>query len=508
MHPIPIFGVVAFTSELLNLKGFSRIAGRMHTDRGGRPLRNEGFPTGHRLFPKGLTSNGSIVANKGYALETMMKILISIPFLILFFAGEGSGQGGPQVLWSVDGHFKSVEAVAYSHDGLWVASGADYDDSQVKVWRASNGELVHTLSGHDAGVRSIEFSPDGRLLAVGHLVSGYPPGGQTKLWDIEKEVVRFTLGGSRVAFSKAGTLIATGGGGVNRYLQVHRVSDGQQVAQFYAGAYITSVSFSPDGTIVATGGTDNAIKLWDVFQGSLLRTLTGHADDVRTVAFSPDGTMIASGAGGWDSPGESSIKLWRVADGSLIDTLPGHGDWVTEVVFSPDAKLLVSTGRDGIWPDPNPRIKYWRVLDGALIQDHEELAFDLAFSPDGRQLVYGQGVLVLAANPVDAFDTHLYYANSAYPGATVDLILVGPPGTSPVALWVGSGVLDPSIPSSFGPWYLSFPVFGPFMLTQIPANGVLKVPVTLPPSIPGPYDLALQAVIGNELTPLCVLATH
>src|SRR3989304_5564476 len=37
-------------------------------------------------------------------------------------------------------------------------------DLTAKVWDASNGELLLTLSGHTNGLRGVAFSPDGSLL--------------------------------------------------------------------------------------------------------------------------------------------------------------------------------------------------------------------------------------------------------------------------------------------------------------------------------------------------------
>ena len=104
----------------------------------------------------------------------------------------------------------------------------------------------------------------------------------------------------------------------------------------------------------------------------------------------------------------------------------------------------------------------------------------------------------------DEFHRHFYWVGDAVPGGTVQGKIVGDPGTAQVGMWLGSGVLDPPMSTPFGLWYLDFPILGFFILSPIPANGIEALPAfVLPGSIPAPYDLPLQAIVGNELTNLC-----
>jgi len=66
-----------------------------------------------------------------------------------------------------------------------------------------------------------------------------------------------------------------------------------------------SLALSPDGTLLATAGPDRAVKLWDVQNGKMLRSLL-HADELMAVAFSADGRLIA--AGGYDN----TIVIWGI----------------------------------------------------------------------------------------------------------------------------------------------------------------------------------------------------
>src|SRR5262249_24942009 len=78
------------------------------------------------------------------------------------------------------------------------------------------------------------------------------------------------------------------------------------------GSHLYGLAVSPDGRRLAGGGSDGLVKLWDAISGEEIRTLRGHADQVRCVAFSPDGSRLASAA--WDG----LVIVWDVADGRRL----------------------------------------------------------------------------------------------------------------------------------------------------------------------------------------------
>lgn len=117
------------------------------------------------------------------------------------------------------------------------------------------------LEGHNSWVRSLAFSPDGKILASGSSDR------TVKLWDLAAGRNYHTLTGH--------------------------------------SGYVFSLAFSPDGQILASSSSDTTVKLWLLAARREIFTLTGHSSAVGCVAFSPDGQALVSGSG------DGTIKLWR-----------------------------------------------------------------------------------------------------------------------------------------------------------------------------------------------------
>ena len=69
---------------------------------------------------------------------------------------------GREVMPRLRGHNFGVRALAFSPDGLRLATGSG--DKTVKIWDMTSGQETLTLKGHTDQINSIAFSPDGRRL--------------------------------------------------------------------------------------------------------------------------------------------------------------------------------------------------------------------------------------------------------------------------------------------------------------------------------------------------------
>jgi len=145
--------------------------------------------------------------------------------------------------------------------------------------------------------------------------------------------------------------------------------------------WISDLEINPKGDMIASSRSDGKIRIWNIDDGSLVRTLTGHTSAVRSIDFSSDGTLLASGSE------DSTVKLWDVSDGSEIRSIKAANNEIYGIDISPDGSLLavIARQRDAF-------LRLWRVSDGRLertLIGHSTTPFCVSFSPDGKLVASG-----------------------------------------------------------------------------------------------------------------------
>lgn len=190
-----------------------------------------------------------------------------------------------------------------------------------------------------------------------------------------------------------------------------------------AGEIVSSVAISPNGNsiISSSNGYEGSIKIWNLYTGELRYNLSAQTLGVSVVAISPDGRLLATGSN------DGTVWLWSLDSGDRLGTLSGHFGTVDSVAFSPDGTTLASGSQDGsikLW-SLNSEIGYNQNISALTLLSHIDKVHSVAFSPDGKTLASGS-----ADNSVKLWDatTGKLLATLLGNGGTVYSVAISPDG--------------------------------------------------------------------------------
>jgi len=312
------------------------------------------------------------------------------------------------------GHTRSANAVAFSPDNRWLASGGK--DNVIKIWDLATGNVLRTLYGHTSNVNALAVSPDGKLLAsgsgdindrrdLGTFTQGGVVGGAedntVRIWSVQAgqqlQVLRgHELPVGAIAFSNDGRSLTSvsgdavkvwdvsagtelhsqktkyGSAGMEKLNSMPSFSlwgggdkqqkqEAQRLKNFKLSA--SKIAVSANGQVAAVGQPDKAVKIYDAQSGHELRELPFKAipeAENSSLAFSADARLVA-----FAKTSEAVSVQEAVTSRELYSVNTGISKTPQRVQFSADGRFLV-TATDN---NAGAVMKLWDATTGQLIRE-------------------------------------------------------------------------------------------------------------------------------------------
>src|SRR5258706_38978 len=232
-------------------------------------LQNLRQDEGERDTTKTMKAGGCFVFPVRNSLPAALIARLILAAVLLLFGLQSASNNGSQsqrtTLFTYDahsiyhGHSGFVDAVSWSPNGQYIASG-DRNDT-VQVWNVKTGKQLFEYPRYTGGIiEALAWSPDGRYIAAG---------------------------------DRDGTV---------HVLDAHRGS----LLLIYKGYanQVSALAWSPNSRYIASGSYDHTVQVWNAQTGATLSTYRGHSNTVAAVAWSPNSRYIASGS--WDG----TVQVW------------------------------------------------------------------------------------------------------------------------------------------------------------------------------------------------------
>lgn len=294
-----------------------------------------------------------------------------------------------------------VSCAVFSPDAKWLATVG----KTVQIRELAGARRLHTLTfDHPVVAKGVDFSPNGKLLAVKS--RGQVRVFSTDTWKEAAPILAAEATGDindAVAFAPDGTTLAARVS--NGMVGFWETTSWERTATALPASHISTPDYRSDaalGTVIcySADGRYLALADWYAMQirdartpATLLMNLQRSDGNksmrILSIAFSE--RFVAAGFR------DGNVTLWQTGSWKEMSSMKLHQSWINGLAFSPDGALLAAASTDHV-------IQLWDV--GTLIQGtagdkairpahslqgHSRTVYSISFSKDGKALASASG---------------------------------------------------------------------------------------------------------------------
>ena len=198
-------------------------------------------------------------------------------------------------------NYYSHNAFDYINKDLMISAGKksyNYVSNELNIWSISSGETVRTIINLSNSIYSLKMLANGINLAIGQ-------NGPMLVYNINTGSLVFTL--SQFYYNRDIIRINNGLYASSDSTQIYIWSSVTRTNKFVLYGHKSNVNglkrISND--IIASGSSDATIKLWNITDGTLIRTLTNHTDSIfQSLDLINDGQTLLSASY------DGTIRFW------------------------------------------------------------------------------------------------------------------------------------------------------------------------------------------------------
>jgi WD40 repeat protein len=267
-----------------------------------------------------------------------------------------------------------VWSLEFRPDGKVLAVGMEH--GRVRFIDLATGTAAHECAVGDGIVWSLAFSPDGKDLGavlsnpVPHQVIRFEAATGKVRWSYETDTAKepaFTADGKAVMYWGTGA----GRSDPHRWRRLDAAT-GKPVGSGTDTGNGNEVAIRPDGKVMAVGGFYGHVSQWDLETGKRIDAASADpAGPVTELQFTGDGTKVRGWANGWYAWDVNTGKQTRLSppfDVEWSDTTVGSLDskWLVRRISGHHSLLEAGSGRwrrVGAGED-----RFWFLADGRLIR--------------------------------------------------------------------------------------------------------------------------------------------